>query len=250
MSRGTLEFMIFGVVCSVAVLMIPVEQTVAATKKEKESAPIVIAAKITKQSQEQGQNPSIQNAKKSSIAAPPDRQPEVIKKQAKSASAEPKPTSQKSPMSVARERAPEVIEKQANPVSTEPKPVSPKSFLPVATERQPEAFQRQAKPVQADLKLTRSKNPRHMKVHKKEMPKAVVEPSIDLMYHGMLESPQRYDPRRNHRVGAGTPDPHNPELTHDHFQELDRNQDGSIDPVERVLGRLDMDRDLYDRRPR
>ena len=89
-----------------------------------------------------------------------------------------------------------------------------------------------------------------MKVHKKEVPKAVVEPSIDLMYHGMLESPQRYDPRRNHRVGAGVPDPHNPELTHDHFQELDRNQDGSIDPVERVFGRLDMDRDLYDRRPR
>ena len=250
MSRGIVEFMIFGAICSVAVLVIPVGQTVAATTKEKEPAPIVIAAKLTKQSPEQGQNPSIQHAKKSPIAAPPDRQPEVIKKQVKPASAEPKPTSQKSPMSVARERAPEVIEKQANPGSTEPKQVSPKSSLPVATEHQPEAIQRQAKPVQADLKLARSKNPRHMKVHKKEMPKAVVEPSIDLMYHGMLESPQRYDPRRNHRVGAGTPDPHNPELTHDHFQELDRNQDGLIDPVERVFGRLDMDRDLYDRRPR
>jgi len=250
MSRGTLEFMIFGAVCSVAVLVISVEQTVAATKKEKEPAPVVIAAKLTKQSSEQGQNPSIQRAKKSPIAAPQDHQPGIINKQAKPASAEPKPTSQKSPMPVVRERAPEVIEKQANPASTELKPVSPKSSLPVATERQPEAIQRQAKPVQADLKLTRSKNPRHMKVHKKEMPKAVVEPSIDLMYHGMLESPQRYDPRRNHRVGAGAPDPHNPELTHDHFQELDRNQDGAIDPVERVFGRLDMDRDLYDRRPR
>jgi hypothetical protein len=236
----------------VAVLVIPVGQTVAATKKEKEPAPIVTAAKLTKQSSEQGQTPSLQHAKKSPIAAPPDRQPEVIKKQAKPAAAEPKPTSQKSPMSVARVRAPEVIEKQANPASTEPKQVIPKSSLPVATDRQSEAIQRQAKPVQADLKLTRSKNQnrRHMKVHKKEMPKAVVEPSIDLMYHGMLESPQRYDPRRKHRVGAGTPDPHNPELTHDHFQELDRNQDGSIDPVERVFGRLDMDRDLYDRRPR
>lgn len=250
MSRGTLGFMIFGAVCSVAVLVISVEQTVAATRKEKESAPIVIAAKLTKQSQEQGQNPSIQNAKKSPIAALPDRQPEVIKKQAKSASAEPKPTSQKSPMSVARESASEVIEKQPNRASTEPKPVSPKSSLPVATERQPEVIQGQTKSVQADLKPTRSKISRHMKVHKKEMPKAVVEPSIDLMYHGMLESPQRYDPRRNHRVGAGTPHPHNLELTHDHFQELDRNQDGSIDPIERVLGRLDMDRDLYDRRPR
>jgi hypothetical protein len=89
-----------------------------------------------------------------------------------------------------------------------------------------------------------------MKVHKKEAPKAVVEPKTDLMYHGMLESPQRYDPRRNHHIGAGVPDPQNPELTLDHFQELDHNQDGSIDPVERVFSRLDMDRDFHDRRPR
>ena len=88
-----------------------------------------------------------------------------------------------------------------------------------------------------------------MNIHRKRAPKAVVQPRTDLMYHGMLESSQRYDPRRNHR-GAGVPDPHNPELTHDHFQELDRNQDGTIDPVERTVGRPDMDRDLYDRRPR
>ena len=81
------------------------------------------------------------------------------------------------------------------------------------------------------------------------MPKAVVQPRTDLMYHGMFESPQRYNPRRNH-LGAGILDPHNPELTHDHFQELDRNQDGQIDPVERTFGRPDMDRDLHDRRPR
>jgi hypothetical protein len=87
-----------------------------------------------------------------------------------------------------------------------------------------------------------------MKVHKKEAPKAVVQPRTDLMYHGMLETPQRYDPRRN-QLGAGVPDPHTHELTHDHFQELDRNQDGMIDPVERTFGRPDMDRDLHDRRP-
>lgn len=249
MSRGTLEFIIFSTVCSVAVLVISVGQTVAATKKVTEPAPAVVAKPI-KQSSEQGQIPSIQRAKKSPIAVPAERQPEASQKQTKLAAIASKPTNSKSPMPVARERAPEVIEKQAKPASTESKPVSPMSPLSVSTERQPEAIQRQAKPVQADLTLTRSKNPRHMKVHKKEMPKAVVAPSIDLMYHGMLESPQRYDPRRNHRVGAGTPDPHNPELTHDHFQELDRNQDGSIDPVERVFGRLDMDRDLYDRRPR
>ena len=249
MSRGTVEFIIFGAVCAVAVLVIPVGQTVAATKKVTEPAPIVVA-KPTKQSSEQDQIPSIQRVKKSPIAIPAERQPAASQKQPKPAAIASKPTNSKNPMPVARERAPEVIEKQAKPASTEFKPVSPTSPLPVFTERQPEAIQRQAKSVQADFTLTKSKSPRHMKAHKKEMPKAVVAPSIDLMYHGMLESPQRYDPRRNHRVGAGTPDPHNPELTHDHFQELDRNQDGSIDPVERVFGRLDMDRDLYDRRPR
>ena len=96
---------------------------------------------------------------------------------------------------------------------------------------------------------TSPKSPRRMKVHRKGASKAVVQPRTDLMYHGMLESPQRYDPRRNH-LGAGVPDPHTPELTHDHFQELDRNQDGKIDPVERAFGRLDMDRDLHDRQPR
>jgi hypothetical protein len=249
MSRGTLELIILGVVCSVAVLVIPVGQTVAATKKVTELAPVVVA-KPVRQSSEQGQTPSIQSAKKSPIAIIVERQPDPSQKQTKPAAIASKPTDSKGPMPVAMERAPEVIEKHAKPASTESKLVSPKSPIPIAMERHSEVIQRQAKPVQADLKLKRLKNSRHMKVHKKEMPKAVVEPSIDLMYHGMLESPQRYDPRRNHRVGAGVPDPHNPELTHDHFQELDRNQDGSIDPVERVFGRLDMDRDLYDRRPR
>jgi hypothetical protein len=124
-----------------------------------------------------------------------------------------------------------------------------KNLTSVATERPPEAIQKQAKPVPAELKSTSPKSPRRMRVHRRRAPKAVVQPRTDLMYHGMLESPQRYDPRRNH-LGAGVPDPHNPELTHDHFQELDRNQDGTIDPVERTFGRPDMDRDLHDRRPR
>jgi hypothetical protein len=158
-----------------------------ATKKSKEPAPAVVAAKSTKQQSEQGQTPSIQRAKKSSVSA--------------------------------------------------------------ATERPQEAIQKQAKPVPAEFKSTSPKSPRRMKVHRRRAPKAVVQPRTDLMYHGMLESPQRYDPRRNH-LGAGVPGPHNPELTHDHFQELDRNQDGTIDPVERTFGRPDMDRDLYDRRPR
>ena len=189
MSRSFLELVVLGAVCSVAVVAVTVGQTIAATKKAKEPTPVV-AAKPTKQQTEQGQNPSIQRAKKSPV--------------------------------------------------------------PVVTERQSEAIQKQAKPVPAELKPMNPvspKSPRRMKIHRKRMPKAVVQPRTDLMYHGMLESPQRYDPRRNH-LGAGVLDPHNPELTHDHFQELDRNQDGQIDPVERTFGRPDMDRDLHDRRPR
>lgn len=129
---------------------------------------------------------------------------------------------------------------------------SKKRPMPTATERQPAAIQKQTKPVPTELKPTSPtspKSPRRMKTHKRRVPKAVVQPRTDLMYHGMLESSQRYDPRRNH-LDAGVPDPHNSELTQDHFQELDRNQDGSIDPAERAFGRLDMDRDFHDRGPR
>ena len=77
-------------------------------------------------------------------------------------------------------------------------------------------------------------------------PPATVQPKLDLSYYGILEHPQRYDPRLQRDKGA----PHNPqtsELLHDHFQELDKNHDGVLDPFERALGRLDMDRDLSNR---
>lgn len=170
-----------GYVCLVAFTCAAVGDASAATKKVKEPAPVVFAAKPTPQQSEQGQTSPVQRAKKSSI--PP-----------------------------ATERQPEAIQKQAKPVLTEHKQMSPKG------------------------------NPR-LKIHGKLAPKAVVQPRTDLMYHGMLESSQRYDPRRNH-LGTGVPDPYNPELTHDHFQELDRNQDGTIDPVERTFGRPEMERDL------
>ncbi len=156
-----------------------------------------------------------------------------------------KKTREPAPAIVADKPAKQQFERGQNPSIQHAK----KNPTSVATERLPEAIQKQAKPAQAELKSTSPKSPRRMKVHRRRVPKAVVQPRTDLMYHGMLESPQRYDPRRNH-LGAGVPDPHNPELTHDHFQELDRNQDGTIDPVERTFGRLDMDRDLHDRRPR
>ena len=66
------------------------------------------------------------------------------------------------------------------------------------------------------------------------------------MYYGVLEDSQRYDPHPNSHA-AGVPNPQLSDLTHDHFQELDRNQDGKIDPVERAFGRIDMDRDLHNR---
>jgi hypothetical protein len=124
-----------------------------------------------------------------------------------------------------------------------------KSPAPLATEPPSEEIQKQAKSVGTEYKPRSSKKLRRMKVHKNETPKAVVQPRTDLMYHGILENPQRYDPRRN-RLGVGIPDPQISELIHDHFQELDRNQDGTIDPIERTFGRPDMDRDLHDRQPR
>lgn len=90
------------------------------------------------------------------------------------------------------------------------------------------------------------KTRRHQKAGKKLRPPAIVQPKQNLSYHGMLEQPQRYDPSRDRRTG-GAPNPQARELLHDHFQELDKNHDGRIDPFERALGRLDIDRDLNNR---
>ena len=111
MSRGILELVVLGAVCSVALLATTVGQTIAATKKAREPAPVVVAAKPTKQQSEQGQNPSIQRAKKSPIPAATERQPEAIQKQAKPVPTEHKPTSPKSPrrMKVHRKRAPKAV---------------------------------------------------------------------------------------------------------------------------------------------
>lgn len=98
----------------------------------------------------------------------------------------------------------------------------------------------------AKLKPMASKGGLQVKVQEKVVPKAVVQPRTDLTYYGVLEDSQRYDPRPNSRM-AGVPSPQTSDLTHDHFQELDRNQDGKIDPVERAFGRIDMDRDLHNR---
>jgi len=96
------------------------------------------------------------------------------------------------------------------------------------------------------LKPMSMKRGLQVKVQKKVRPKAVVQPRTNLIHYGILEDSQRYDPRP-HSDSAAVRSPQTPELTHDHFQELDRNQDGMIDPVERAFGRIDMDRDLHNR---
>jgi hypothetical protein len=147
-----------------------------------------------------------------------------------------------------KEQAPSVVPaispKPSSELAQKPtRATAKKTAVSTVPEQQPEVLQRQAKQTPTESKKTGRKGHRQVKVSKKIPPKAEVQPRTDLMYYGLLEGPQRYDPRRSH-LGAGVPDPHTPELTHDHFQELDRNQDGLIDPVERAFGRLDMDRDL------
>lgn len=99
---------------------------------------------------------------------------------------------------------------------------------------------------EAEVTAVKRKNHKIVKASKKTVPKAIVQPRTDLMHYGVLEDSQRYDPRPP-ADSAGMPHPQALDLTHDHFQELDRNQDGKIDPVERVFGRIDMDRDLHTR---
>jgi hypothetical protein len=98
----------------------------------------------------------------------------------------------------------------------------------------------------AEATAVKRKNHRPVKASKKSVPKAIVQPRTDLMHYGILEDSQRYDPRPP-ADSIGVPHPQSLDLTHDHFQELDRNQDGKIDPVERAFGRIDMDRDLHTR---
>ncbi|MDO9118346.1 MAG: EF-hand domain-containing protein [Nitrospira sp.] len=87
--------------------------------------------------------------------------------------------------------------------------------------------------------------PRRARATKPLRPQATLTPKPDVSYHGMLQQPQRYTPHYEHGKG-GVPNPNAGALLHEHFQELDKNRDGSIDPFERALGRLDLERDLAD----
>jgi hypothetical protein len=101
------------------------------------------------------------------------------------------------------------------------------------------------KPVITPLALSK-KSYRATKARKKIASKAVLQPRTNLIHYGVLKDSQRYDPSPYSPHG-GLPHPQTLDLTFDHFQELDRNQDGVIDPVERAFGRIDMDRDLRSR---
>lgn len=83
---------------------------------------------------------------------------------------------------------------------------------------------------------------RHKKQIQRQHRDGAPQSAKERAFQGMLQSPSRYDPSRGARF-SGAADPQVRELTHDHFQELDRNRDGAIDPFERTMGRLDMDRD-------
>jgi hypothetical protein len=125
---------------------------------------------------------------------------------------------------------------------------SKKTIAPVAPKQRSEVIRRQAEHDPAVSKTPRRKGSRPLKASKKIRQKADVQPRTNLMYHGVLEDSRRYDPRPNYRT-AGVQNPQARYLTEDHFQELDHNQDGKIDPIERAFGRLDIDRDLHNRQP-
>jgi hypothetical protein len=126
------------------------------------------------------------------------------------------------------------------------RPSAKNSIAPTGSKQQSEVLRSRAKKTPALSKMPRPNGSSKTTIRKKSQPKAAVRPRTDLMHHGLLEDTRRYDPRPNYRT-AGVQNPQTSSLTHDHFQELDRNQDGKIDPVERAFSRLDIDRDLQGR---
>lgn len=65
----------------------------------------------------------------------------------------------------------------------------------------------------------------------------------DLAHHGLLTPPHRYQLDQGNRRSIVVT-PRSGDLAHDHFLELDKNRDGVLDPLERAVGRLDIERDL------
>jgi hypothetical protein len=107
-----------------------------------------------------------------------------------------------------------------------------------------------AKPKRPSRSGRASKRAGSEKLKLRAQPMVPVEPQplipANLAHYGMLEQPQRYNPGRDRRTGRVII-PQAAGLLHDHFQELDQNHDGAIDPFERAAGRLDIERDATNR---
>lgn len=142
----------------------------------------------------------------------------------------------------------EVSNPTSNMVSKSARTGSKESSPPLAPSRQPKIAKSPGRQGASPPRTTPRRTRGSVKSQRKGLTRAFLEPRIDLTPHGLLEDSQRYRPRQDIHTTAA-PSPQAPAIVHDHFQELDRNQDGMIDPVERAFGRLDMDRDL-DARPR
>lgn len=122
-------------------------------------------------------------------------------------------------------------------------PVPPKASVKPSAKPEPNRALAAGPQGSTSLDRAHRKTARHRKAGKKRRPPAIIQPKPDLSFHGMFEQPQRYDPSRDRQTGRA-PNPLAGELQHEHFQELDKNYDGMIDPFERAFGRLDMDRDV------
>jgi hypothetical protein len=135
-----------------------------------------------------------------------------------------------------------------NRVSKPARIPSKESGPPVVPSREPEITKKPGEKGASSTHATPRKIRSSVKSQRKGLIRAFLEPRIDLTPHGLIEDYQRYKPRRDLHTTAA-PSPQAPAVVLDHFQELDRNQDSMIDPMERAFSRLDMDRDL-DARPR
>ena len=101
-------------------------------------------------------------------------------------------------------------------------------------------------------KMSKNKKPSDRQARKalrgrKPMPAEVVpESTPGLAHHGLLREPHRYHlNQRDWRSSVVAPP--SGDLVQDHFLELDKNRDGVLDPLERAVGRLDIERDMSNR---
>jgi len=117
----------------------------------------------------------------------------------------------------------------------------------IGSERQLGIISPGRKQISSETKPARAKGRQRMNLRKKKVLSPATKPPIGIRDHGVLMDARRYDPSPRSGKG-GISNPLTEEIRHDHFQELDRNRDGVIDPLERAIGRLDIERDMSDQR--